>query len=383
MASAPSPNTDSTEPADLIHREVVQLVGLVIVAIVAFFVTRAVAMNNRELSVRNAAEWYRQGERFRDAGRVDDAIAAFRRATVRNRTNRTYLLALSRALVEKRDYDSARSILLTIRETAPEDAEINLDLARLSAARQDVTEALRFYHDALYAPWAVDQEERRRAVRFELVGFLLGHGQSSRAQSELLAAAVNMPDDVAHQIALAHLFDQAGDDRSALAHFERALRVAPQNPEALAGAGKAAFGLGEYTLARRYLREVPDGTAGVGDISQIVEQVVSRDPTAARLGARERRQRLDANLAFVQQRFAGCLSQRGQPASAGEEALQKQLEAFTRGLQPAATLDQDTIESGLDLIDRVERDGLAACGPPGPVDRALLLIAARYRTASP
>ena len=60
---------------------------------------------------------------------------------------------------------------MTLRESEPEDREINLQLARLAASRQDVTEALRFYHNALYAPWpnehgwrAAGRETRARAI---------------------------------------------------------------------------------------------------------------------------------------------------------------------------------------------------------------------------
>jgi hypothetical protein len=38
-------------------------------------------------------------------------------------------------------------------------------------------------------------------------------------------------------------------------------------------------------------------------------------------------------------------------------------------------VEQDTIESGIDLIERVERRVVERCGPATPMDRALLLIA--------
>ena len=382
MAPVSSSN-DSIERAALIHRDVIRLVALVFVAVAAFVVTRAVAMNNRDLSVRNAAEWYRRGEQLMDERRFDEAIDAFRRATVRNRTNRTYLLALSRALVETRDYDSARSILLTVRESAPEDAQINLDLARLSAARHDVTETLRFYHDALYAPWPADQEEARRAVRIELIRFLLRHNQSSRAQAELLAAGADVPDDVAHQRELADLFREAGDDRNALVHFQRVLRLAPHDLRALAGAGRAAFDIGEYPLARRYLHEVPTDIDETREMRQVVDLVLSRDPMAARIGARERHQRLEANLSSVEQRLAGCISQRGGQAVVPEDqTLENDLQAFTRRMQRSLALDQDTIESGVDLIERAERIAVTACGPATALDQALLLIARQHGDAA-
>jgi tetratricopeptide (TPR) repeat protein len=380
MTPVSSP-TQSTQRAALIHREVIRLVALVFVAVAAFVVTRAVAMNNRDLSVRNAAEWYRRGERLVDEGRLDDAIDAFRRATVRNRTNRTYLLALSRALVQKRDYDAARNILLTVRESAPEDAEINLDLARLSAARQDVTEATRFFHDALYAPWPANEAEKRRAVRIELIRFLLTHHQASRAQSELVAAAVDMPDDVGHHLEVAHLFYDVGDARNSLAHFQRAVQLAPENQDALVGAGKAAFDVGRFALARRYLAQVSSDTEPTREMRQIADLVLSSDPMATRIGARERHRRLEANLSFAEQRFTDCLSRRATAVSAGDQGLENELRGFERQLQRSSTLDQDTIESGVDLIERAERIAVTSCGPASTFDQALLLIASQHGEA--
>jgi tetratricopeptide (TPR) repeat protein len=381
MVSAVS-SDNSADRAALIHREVIQLAVLVFIAVGAFFVTKAVAANNRNLSMRNADEWYQRGEQLAEAGRLDQAVDAFRRAMVRNRTNRTYLLALSRALAQKRDYESARTVLLTVRASEPEDAEVNLELARVSAARQDVTEALRFFRDALYAPWRPDQGERRRAIRLELIRFLLTHDQASRAQAELVAASVDSPDDVAHHLELADLFNQAGDGHNALAHFQRVLRLAPENVAALLGAGRAAFDLGEYPLARRYLREVPSDVDAAREIREVADQVVSRDPIAGRIGARERHRRLEANLTYLQQRLVDCNAQHGQSVSGGRYALQNDLQSFRERLRRSPTLDQDTIEAGVDLIDRTERDAIASCGSSTAVDRALVLIAKQHGAAS-
>ena len=360
MASRPGAQTRP-------HREVTQLVALAIVAVAAFIVTRAVAISNRELSIRNAAEWYRRGERLEHEGRIDEAIASFRRATMRKRTDRTYVLALSRALAQKRDYDAARRMLMTVRESVPEDADINLELARLSAMRQDVTEASRFFHDALYAAWPLEQAEQRRAVRIELIRFLLAHGELNRAQSELLGANADLPDDVPHHLELAGLFHQAGDDRGALTHFQRALHLAPGHAGALAGAGRAAFDLGEYSIARRYLHESPTDNREAREIRQVVDLVLSRDPLAHRMAGRARRQRLAENLSYLDQRLADC----------GQSALRNQLQAFGRASR-RATADEDTIDTGADLVDRAAREALASCEPLTPLDRALILIARQH-----
>ena len=382
MSTPSSSTTDAIERDALIHREVVLLVALVFVAVAAFFATRAVAMNNRELSARNAEEWYHHGRRLVSDGRLDEAIDAFRRATVRNRTNRAYQMALAQALTKKGDYDSARSILLGIRASAPEDAGINLDLARLAAARQDVTEALKFFHDALYAPWPPDQTENRRAVRLELVRFLLAHDQPGRAQAELLAASADTPDDVAHQIELGELFEQAGDSRNALGRFQRALRLDTPNDAVLAGAGKAAFALGDYAVARRYFHQVPADMEAVRRLRTVVDEILSRDPMAPRIGAGERRRRLDADLTYVHDRLAQCVEQGSGLQSPEAETLQNDLRVFSRRWQRIRTFDQDTIESGVDLIERAARLATTSCGSPTPVDEALLLIARQHGGAA-
>jgi Flp pilus assembly protein TadD len=136
----------------LIHREILQVGVLILTAVVGFFLTRAVAANNRDMTHRDAEAWYQRGQQLMSAGRVEEPASSLRRASVRNRHERRYALALAQALQETGDTESARAALLTLREASPGDADVNLALARLAARRQDVTEALRFYHDALYPP---------------------------------------------------------------------------------------------------------------------------------------------------------------------------------------------------------------------------------------
>lgn len=364
------------DPLALIHREMLQLIALAVIAVAAFFLTRAVATNNRESSLRNAAEWYRRGEQALESGRIDDAIAAFRRASVKSRNNKVYNVALARSLTIKGDRDSARAILLTLRESAPEDASINLQLARIARDRQDVTEALRFYHDALYAPWPADATEARRRVRLELIQFLLTHGQPGDAQSELLAATADSPDDVTHHLELARLFSAAGDHEGALSQYQRALRLAPDNDEALAGAGQAAFDLARYALAQRYLNRTRAEATAVRSTREVVDLILSRDPLAPRIGTAERKRRLAENVAYATQRFGACVAQSS--VSADDLTLQNEMGALAAQLKTPQAVDQDIIEAGADSIDRIVHAIVARCGPATPTDQALLLIGGQH-----
>jgi len=366
-------NTD--ERSNLIHREILQLVLLITVAVAAFFVTRAIAANNRDMSLRDAAEWYQRGQRELDAGDADTAIDFFRRATVKSRNEKRYVLALARALASKRQDEAARKALLGLRESAPEDPDINLQLARLAADRQDVTEAIRYYHNALYAPWPTDQADARRRARLELIRVLLTHDQRNRAMSELVALSTDLPDEAARHVEVGQLFSSAGDSGRALDQFQRALRLARDSGAALAGAGQAAFQAGDYLLARRYLRNAPEDVGSVTETRELVDLVLSNDPLAARIGSSARRRRLIDDLSYAEERLNSCVESHpgGQP-SADELALRDEAQAFKTQLAPSTLLEEDTIESGVELIDRIERDVVQSCPSPTPRDRALILI---------
>ncbi len=171
--------------------------------------------------------------------------------------------------------------------------------------------------------------------------------------------------------------------RQALEQFQRALRIDPHNAVAQAGAGVAAFETGDYVLAQRYLHQGAENVESVQQYRQVADEVVSRDPGAARIGVQERRRRLDVDLAYAQQRLAECVGQRAADVSADEHMLHDELLAFGRRLRRSVPIDQDTVEAGLDLIERAESTAVKSCGPATPVDQALLLIARQYGARTP
>jgi thioredoxin-like negative regulator of GroEL len=379
VQAASDSNRDTEARTQLVHRETFQLCGLIALAVAAFLVTRVIAMSNREMTLRDAAEWFRRGQLALQSGDVDTAVDSLSRGTVRDRDDKGYVLALARALMLKKDHDGARSILMTLRESEPEDREVNLQLARLAAARQDVTEALRFYHNAIYAPWPNEMVEARRGVRLELARFLLSHRQTGRALSELLALTADMPDEITLHLQVAQLFADAGDEAHALDQFTQALRRDPDNRAAIAGAGLASFQLGDYATARLLLGRIADAD-DVHAIRTVAELVLSRDPLATRLGSPARRQRLAADVADVRQRLQACIDNGNQRTEAA--TLLDETAAFDEELTRTSALDQDVVETGVDLIDRVEDEIGQRCGTPTPIDQALAIVGRKHRTDS-
>ena len=366
---------DSVEQGfHLLQRETFLLLLLVAAAVALYFVTRAIAANNRGFTLREAAEWYARGQQQIAAGDADRAVDSFRRATAKNRDEPRYVLALTGALVHTGRGEEARAALLAEREKAPEDVNVNLQLARLAAGRLDETEAARFYRNALYAPWPADQADTRRSVRLELIHFLLAQNDATRAMSEIVALSADLPGDPASQVQAGQLFAQAGDNPRALEHFERALRQSPDNGSALAGAGLAAFRIGDDALALQYLRLAPDG----GDVEStrtLAELIQSNDPLAARIGPAARRRRLLDGLSYVRGRLTECTGQPGGAHAVSPDlSLLDEGDALEAELARTPGVGQDTIESGLDLLSRAEMALTAECPPATPLDRALTII---------
>jgi tetratricopeptide (TPR) repeat protein len=171
--------SDST----FVHRELVVLAILSAIAVCGFLLTRAAADANRRLRLRDAVAWYDTGQRRLADGRAQSAVRSFRRATAINRDDRSYRMALAAALSAARQDESARQVLLGIRQSNPEDPEVNVQLARLEARRDDVIGTVQFYQSALYGSWRIDQGDARRQVRVELIRYLLAHRERGGALS--------------------------------------------------------------------------------------------------------------------------------------------------------------------------------------------------------
>jgi tetratricopeptide (TPR) repeat protein len=361
-----------------LRRQILQLSLLIVAAVAAFFVTRALAASNRDMRLADGAAWYARGERQLALGHVPAAVDAFRRATVSSRTNARYVQALAHALALDGQNDAARRVLLALRETAPEDIDINLALARLAASGGDVTTASRYYHNALYAAWPDDAAAARRTVRLEMVDFLLAHGRGAAALSELLVLSANLPDDPALQREVARRFAAAGDARHALDEFERALRAAPDDGGALAGAGQAALALGDYTRARRYLEQAPAGLEGVAAARDFAAHVLDDDPFAPRIGAAARARRLRDDLDYASTRLRTCLDAGPAAAIDADRALDGEAKRFIASHRGGAAREEDAAETGVDLAARLTAAAARLCPPASARDRALAVIAERH-----
>ena len=330
------------------------------------------------------------------AGRYDEAIAAFRAALSCDPTNSQYQLSLARALRDSNDprrLDEAESYLVALWQRTPQDAAVNLALARVAAHRGSLEQAISYYHNAMYGAWNSDADANRNRARIELIEFLLKKGARAQADSELIALAAALPPDPAAHLQAAQLFEQAQDYSGALAQYEEVLRHEPGNVAALAGAGETAYRSGNYVSAQRYLRDavnVNPADAQSRNLLDSTELVLRSNPFHSHISDAERNRRINTAFSQAEERLSHCAQETGvdlknsdNPSASPLVGLQSRWLLAKSDLKllqsPAETDLPDAI---MDIVFQIEQQTASTCGPPQGLDLALLLISQKRQAAS-
>lgn len=386
---------EASDPTDriarVVHRELIRLVVLVAIVAAVFVATRALAGHVRDQRLDDARAWRSRGETGLLDPNPQAAIADLRRATFLDPADPEAQRLLAGGLVRAGAPDEARALLLDVRSRHPEDARATLQLARLDAAEGRADDAIRLYHDALNSLWSSPTAGPRRAARLEFIRYLLTQSRTGRAVAELLALDADLPGDPDTQVAVGRLFLEADDPTRAAVRFGRVLREHPDDLDARLGAGQAAFALGDYTAALRYLSG-PVARSGEGArLRQVAELVTARDPLAPRLGASERARRVALSATELSAVLDACLATPASVDAPSQQALRDLAGALAplaagrvpgnagaRG-RPAAVSSRDDVEDALVVLrDAAAAVASAPCAMPAPLTEAIALIARRH-----
>ena len=377
MAEDPVPAGSPLFPfSRFVHREIIVLIILCGAAIAGFLVTKAAATSAHAQRLSDAATWHARGTAALAEGRLDDALTALGRARALDRDRDAHHLSFATALAEAGQLDAAQQVLLGLRETRPENPDVNLGLAELAAASGSAEAAVQYYQRALYGEWTPARLDDRARVRVSLIEYQLATGMRSQAAAQLLLLAADLPSDAPRQMQAARLFLAAGEPEHALDHYQRVLESEPDHAAALAGAGDAAFEIGDFAAARGYYDRVPDGDAEVEAKLELVRVVLANDPLQPRLSNAERRRRLAAGHVRAQLLIQAC-----RVHLAGTSAQEEQLDALASELAALGTvlaarrpLESDVIADGVALISGVVSFASEGCGPLTADARSWLLI---------
>jgi len=300
-----------------------------------------------------------------------------------SRDNYAYQLSLAEALIGLKRTNEAYSYLVTLWEREPENGSVNLELARIAADKEDTEQTLRYYHNAIYATWPGDQGEKRRDARLELIQFLLSINAKAQAQAELIALAANLADDPSQQAHIGDLFLKTQDYEHALTEYRLSLRSDRNDPAVSAGAGQAAFDLGRYLLAQRYLQAAV--SANPRDALSAVrlkttELILRMDPFQRQMSVDQRDRIAIEAFAAAGERLKSCSPAGDAKESVSAATSQQSLAEKWSKLKPQITerllrRNPDVVDAAMELVFDIERQTSATCGPQTGTDTALLLIA--------
>jgi len=359
-------------------REPLTLAVLSVLAVVFFLAVTGLSHVYRAQQGALGNRWFTRGSTELNAGQFSSAVNDFRAALLFSPDNYSYQLNLAEALLGLKRTSEAQAYLINLWGRQPENGFVNRELARICAQDGERDKALRYYHNAIYATWPDDQELERRQTRLELIEFLLKIKARAQAQSELIALAANLGNHPAEQAQVGNLFVRAKDYEDALSAFQMTLKSDRHNVDGMAGAGSAAFELGRYALAERYLKAAV--AANPHDVEsatrlKTAELVLRMDPFQRGLSDAQKNQIVVDAFATAGQRLKSCNMQ-----NASSEVAQPSLAETWQRMKSRVTTSglrrhPDLVETAMDLVFRIERETGASCGTPSEVDTALLLVA--------
>jgi tetratricopeptide (TPR) repeat protein len=387
--SVTSPSTVSEEPPRVLSRELVML--LCVLALVVMLALTALLSRLYHKKVHTLADaMFAQGEADEQAGQVKAALTDYRNALAYNPTNPLFQFHLAKALAAAKRHEEARSYLLNLLSESPGSGEVNLELARIAAYENSMADAMRYYQGAIYGEWASDPMAMRWGVRRELCETLLNRGEVKQAAPEVIALQENTPaSDLARLKIVARLLLRAQQWNRALEEYRTLLAADSNDEDSLAGAGQAAFELGQYNTAMDYFDQLPRERREQPDLSNIFAmtgRILAMDPFLSGLPAEMRAQRAANALTLAQARAENCARQAGQsleqaPLKTELQQLYEQSKDLQQDWSPRYLQRfPDRLDAAMGYVFAVENATMTACGQPQGDDRALWLLG-RSRSA--
>jgi len=381
----PRRNTGSSRDARGFSREFV-LVVCFFCLIALLGVTALVSRMYHKRVHSLADQWFSYGEADFRAGNTKKALIEYRNALAFSPANVMFQFHLALALAADGQLPEARAYLLPLLSESPGSGEINLALARIAAQQSRVQDAMLYYNSAIYGEWSDDPIEMRWNVRKELCEFLLDHGAASQAEPALVALDDNTPSgDVAKQKAAAQLLLRGQMWSRALDEFHSVLESERNDPDALEGAGTAAFQLHNYSQAVGYLSRLPKDRAsdpGVPTMLETARQIQALDPFLPGLGMGEKARRTSHALDVATARAQQCGGTNGSTTSANTAAPHSELASLLATIQQNKRTwsernlerDPDTVSQAMGLVFQIENAAAKTCGAPSGENLALWTI---------
>ena len=360
------------------------LFGCIVLLVLFVLTTAAISrMYHKKIHVL-ADNWFAEGETSFQASDVQSALIDYRNALVYSPGNAKFQFHLAQALAAAGRGDEGRSYLLNLLSESPGSGDVNLALARIAAHKGVTSEAIRYYHAAIYGEWENDPIAMRWQVRRELSEYLLNRGEARQAVPEIIALADNTPaDDPERRKIVGNLLLRAKLWPRALDGFQSLVSANNQDSDALLGAAISAFELGQYNLALDYFDRLPQEKREAPDIVEMYQtarQVNAVSPFVAGLSREDKARKAANALSLAGKRLQACAGQEGQslsvtpPQTPLQKTFAESKELEARGSLQYIEKHPETIEDVMAHVFEMENAAADACGNPQDADRALWLL---------
>jgi tetratricopeptide (TPR) repeat protein len=406
--SVDCPQCDHRLELFLRSRETV-LIACLLIVVVLFLVTGAVTRAYHEKLHALAGQWFAAAQKELNSGNAAEALVDLRDALAYEPEDPRIQFRLAQALTADGRDEEARSYLEGLLARSPSDAEVNLALARIASKGGNETDVLRYYHGAIYGVWQSNPEANRLNTRLELCKFLVARNDDASADGELIALESEIPqkNGAALHEQTAELFLRAGDASRALNEFRLALRGPHAPATAWKGAGIAAYRLGYFEVAERYLgraERIDKHDAEVTDALGISRLAQAWDPYSPGLTETQRHDRTRHDFAQAMQRLQSCAKSSGvqlaaqatnltamlppsghadgpgpSPAQPGRGERTDLATLYAQGQSLQAQLVErnlrghpEEIDAAMQWVFSTETATAQKCGEPSGLDKALL-----------
>jgi tetratricopeptide (TPR) repeat protein len=371
---------------DFIIREPLLVAILVLITVVfsAFTHTYSQAYDRRRAVL--GMQWFERGRHDLSDNRPAAAIEDFRTALLYDPRNWEFGMHLANALMAANRTDQALNYYLSLWQRNPSNGLVNLQIARLYARKEDTGNAERYFNGAVFGDWPENADDSRRAASLELIHFYLERGDNGHAESQLILLSGNLPEDPQLHTRVANLYARVGDDQRALTQFREALTLDPSYAPAIAGAGEAAFRMGDFRMAQSYLTRAlrlnPSNTT-TKNLLTILEAVFALNPYQQGISEAQKIQRTLHAFEVVGNRLQTCSnSQQSSAASSVSPFLERWKELKAIANTRFLTQHPEEMETLLDFTANAEKLAQSHCGEPTAEDSALLAIAHQREMAN-
>lgn len=300
-------------------REFIAAFAAVIGVILALFVldTGLAELDARETQSEAAREFI-AGRHELAQGNIARSIEHLRKASVLDRGNADYSIALAEAVRRNGGLEEAELLLAPVLDKQANSGPANLALARVSVAQRKYADAAANYHRAIFGLWPEAESSTRELARFELIDLLVKTGQQEALLAELLPIQVDSSAPDSLRIRIARLFVAAGAPARGVAIFRELIQENPRNAPAYSGMGEAALVLGNFNTARRDFieaRNIAGNDSAFAQRLAVVDSALALDPTQRGLGDREENRRAAKLLTMVAAVVQSCVQSTQNPAA--------------------------------------------------------------------